>query len=212
MYPEIREGGRFQIRWTSGNLQSATVAVQVIPKYDPGREYRATILTDDGAFVLEFFQDESPIAVKAFIDMANAGVYDGLLIHEVHPEDYVVAGSPASSGIERKTFSYPAEQSTLPIVAGTVLMRPVSAAPPANSSPFMIVLRPHPEWVGQATVLGQVVSGLDVVRNISRRPSTQQGSRPHFRPLKDVSILSIRVEEKAPPSPPPAADGGDARP
>ena len=62
----------------------------------------------------------------------------------------------------------------------------------------MIALRPRPEWRGQATVIGQVVSGLDVVRKISRRPSTAQSSKPFFKPLKDVRILGMAVEEKVP--------------
>jgi peptidyl-prolyl cis-trans isomerase B (cyclophilin B) len=202
LYPALSDGGRFRIRWTADGIGSETIAIQIIPKYDPNREYRATLLTDEGRIVLEFFQDSAPIAVKAFIDMAHSGVYDGLLIHEIHPDDYVVGGSPAASGDNRPTFTFPAEPSSLPVVAGTVLLRPVSAAPPANSSPFMIALRPRPEWRGQATVIGQVVSGLDVVRRISRRPSSAQSSKPFFKPLKDVRILGLKVEEKEPPAAP----------
>jgi len=202
IFPEIRAGGRFQIRWSGDGIESRTIAIQVIPKYDPSKEYRATIETDQGPIVIEFLPEASPIAVKAFIDMANTGTYDGLLFHEVHVDDYVVAGSPAASGVERPVFSFPAEQSTLPVVAGTVLLRPVSAAPPANSSPFVIVLRAHPEWRGQATVLGQVVSGLDTVKTISRLPNSATATKPFFKPLKDVRIVGVRVEEKTPPGAP----------
>ena len=195
IYPAIREGGRFQIRWSADGVTSNTMFVQVIPKYDPAKDYRATLSTEEGQIVIDLFEDSSPIAVKAFVDMAHAGVFDGLLIHEVHPDDFFVGGSPAASGIERRVVTFPAEQSSLPIVAGTVLLRPVGAAPPANSSPFMIALRPHAEWTGQATVLGQVVSGLDVAKTISRQPSTQQSSKPFFKPLNDIVIRSVVVEE-----------------
>jgi cyclophilin family peptidyl-prolyl cis-trans isomerase len=207
IYPAIRDGGKFQIRWSADGVTSATVLIQVIPLYDPTKNYRATVSTEEGPIVIDLFQDRSPIAVKAFVDMAHSGVYDGLLIHEVHPDELLVGGSPAASGIERRVVTFPAEQSSMPVVAGTVLLRPVGAAPPANSSPFMIVLRPRPEWTGQATVLGQVVSGLDVAKKISRRPSTQQSTRPFFKPLKDIEIRGIVIEE-VPAAGPPATPAG----
>ncbi len=195
IYPAIREGGRFQIRWSADGVTSATVMIQVIPKYDPTKNYRATLATEEGPIVIDLFQDRSPIAVKAFVDMAHSGVYDGLLIHEIRPDDFLVGGSPAASGVDRRVVTFPAEQSSMPVVAGSVLLRPVGAAPPANSSPFMIVLRPHPEWTGQATVLGQVVSGLEVAKKLSRRPSTQQSTRPFFKPLKDIEIRRVTIDE-----------------
>ena len=60
----------------------------------------------------------------------------------------------------------------------------------------MILLRQQPSWAGQATVLGQVVRGLDVAQRISRRPSTQGTSKPFFKPLKDIRILRVTISEK----------------
>jgi cyclophilin family peptidyl-prolyl cis-trans isomerase len=62
------------------------------------------------------------------------------------------------------------------------------------------MLRPEPSWTGQSTVLGQVIEGLDVVRKISRLPSTQKAQQPHYRPLQEVRIRKISVQEKAPPA------------
>ena len=72
----------------------------------------------------------------------------------------------------------------------------IGAAPPANSSPFMVMLRPEPTLVGQATVLGQVSEGLDVVRRLSRVPSNQQVTRPYFKPLKPLEMVSVTIVEK----------------
>ena len=198
MYPQLREPGQYTIAWAAEGVTANDIRVRVIPRYDPAREYRARVETSEGAFVIDFLPKTSPLAVKSFIDMAHAGYYDGLLIHEVHPAWYVVGGDPGPSGVERVPFAYPAEQSTIPVVAGTVLMRPVGMSPPANGSPFMIMLRSEPSWSGQATVLGQVVEGLDVVDKISRLPNSEQASRPFFKPLKDVTIRTIVVSEKKP--------------
>jgi cyclophilin family peptidyl-prolyl cis-trans isomerase len=152
--------------------------------------------TTEGTFTIEFFQKTAPLAFKAFTDLANLGYYDGLLVHEVRPEVLVALGDAAQSNVPRPPFAFPQEQSTVPVVAGTVLMRPLGAAPPANGSAFLVMLRAEPSMNGQATVLGQVTEGLDVVAKMSRLPSTEQGSRPFFRPLKDIKIQKITISAK----------------
>jgi cyclophilin family peptidyl-prolyl cis-trans isomerase len=196
IYPELRKPGRFEVRWTADGVSSDTIFVAVIPKYDPSKDYRARIDTDEGSFVVEFFRQNAPLATKSFIDLANAGFYDGLLLHEVRPDWFVGGGDPSGDGSGGAPLRYPAESSGIPVVAGTVLMKPAGAAPPANSSQFIIMLRPEPAWTGQFTVVGQVVEGLETVQKISRLPSTQQTSQPFFRPLKDVRTLKVTVTEK----------------
>lgn len=197
MYPELGRPGRFEIRWQADGVTSDTIRATVIPKFDPAKEYRARIETDEGAFVIEFFGAKAPLATKAFVDLANAGFYDGLLIHEVRPDWYVGGGDPSGDGSGGAPLRYPAESSGIPVVAGAVLMKPAGAAPPANGSQFIVMLRPEPTWSGQFTVFGQVVEGLDVVQKISRLPSSQQVNRPFFKPLKDVRTLRVTVTEKA---------------
>ncbi len=196
LFPEVASPGQYEIRWSADGVTSQTLAVRVIPKYDPSKEYRARVETDEGAFTIEFFAKSAPLATKAFIDMANAGVYDGLIFHEVHPDQYVVGGDPQGDGAGIPPLRYPADPGNVPVVAGTILMKPLSPSPPTNGSQFIIMLRPEPSWTGQATVLGQVVDGLDVVQKISRLPSTQQTTRPYFKPIKDIRIRKVTVGEK----------------
>lgn len=195
LFPGLREPGIYRIHWSGNGLLSEQLTVRVIPKYDPSARYAALIQTSMGSMKLRFFPDQSPIAVKAFIDMANAGFYDGLLIHEIRPDAFIAGGSPQASGVARKPFLYPAEASTLPLVAGTVVLRPVSPSPPANGPEFMILLRPQPTLTGQATVLGQVVTGLEVAQEISKAASSGQIAPPFFKPVKDITIEKIKIIE-----------------
>jgi cyclophilin family peptidyl-prolyl cis-trans isomerase len=78
-----------------------------------------------------------------------------------------------------------------------VLLKPAGLAPPANSSQFVIALRPEPGWIGQFTVMGQVVDGLDIVRKISNVPTSD---RPKYKPLKDIHTVRVTIQEKAPPT------------
>lgn len=197
IFPDLKKPGRYEIRWAADGLISNTILLTMLPRFDPTKSYRARFETDEGSFTVDFFQDTAPIATKAFVDLANAGFYDGLLFHEVRPDWFVASGDPNGDGSGAAPFRYPAELTpAVPVVAGTVVLRPVSAAPPANGSQFMIFLRPQPEMKGQLTVLGQVVEGLETVQKISRLPSTQQVERPFFKPLKDVRIRKVTIVEK----------------
>ena len=131
--------------------------------------------------------------------MANSGFYDGLKVTELHSDAYIVAGDGRTGNPPRVGFQYPAEHSALRLVAGTVVMKPTGAAPPANGSEFMILLRPIPTWSGQVTVLGQVVTGLKVVQELSNLPNHGQTRRPHFKPLKEIEIIKVTITEAGSP-------------
>ena len=196
LYPRLGETGTYEIYWSANRIVSEMLVVTILPRFDPTKEYRGEIETDEGSIVLDLFGKQSPIAVKSFIDLANAGFYDDLQISEVRSDEYVVGGDPRFASEPRQPIQFPAEQSSLPLVAGTVVMRPVRAAPPANGSTFVIMLRPQPTWTGQVTVLGQVVDGLDVVQRLSRVPSSMRNSQPNFKPLREVKIKRVTIREK----------------
>jgi peptidyl-prolyl cis-trans isomerase A (cyclophilin A) len=200
IYPELREVGTYSLHWSADGMLSNLLTVKVIPQYDPAKGYGAVVTTDQGPILIDLYREQSPLAVKAFVDMANAGYYDGLLFHEVVKDSHIAGGDPELAGIARNPFRFPAEQSSLPLVAGTVIFRPKGASPPANGSEFIILLKPQPDWAGQVTVLGQVVKGLDVVQAISSQPSSGRNSRPFFKPLKPVTIRTVSIMEKKAPS------------
>lgn len=198
LFPGLRQPGSYEIRWESDGIASAAIGIRVIPKYDPAKEYRARFETEEGAFVIEFLSRAAPVGVKAFIDMAQSGVYDGLAIHEVRPDLLVAGGDPIGDGSGVGPFRYPAELNPVPVVAGTVFLKPVSGSPPSNGSQFVVMLRPEPSLTGQVTVIGQVVEGFEVLQRISRMPSTQQSSRPFFRPMNEIRTRKVVVTEKTP--------------
>lgn len=200
IYPGLKKVGEYEVSWSADGVTSRTLAVKMLPKYDPEKSYIAELETDSGKIVIDFASEAAPIAVKAFIDMANAGFYDGMVIHEIRKDQYVAAGDPGAAPDPRSPVVYPAEVTPSPVVAGSVVMKPVRAAPPANASIFMIVLRPEPSWSGQVTVFGQVVEGLSVARAISREPSSQVADRPIVRPNRDIRIRGVRIKEKPAPA------------
>ena len=195
MYPQLRTKGRYSIKWSADGVSSDEVVVTVIPKFDPSKDYSALVETEQGSFTIDLLKRTAPIAVKAFVDLSNAGFYDGLLIHEARGDQLLGGGDPTGKGGGQSPLRYPAELAQVPIVAGSVLLKPAGLAPPANSSQFVITLQPQPSWVGQFTVVGQVVDGLDIVRKIS---NVATADRPSFKPLKDIHTLHVTIQERGP--------------
>ena len=196
LFPQLATAGSYQIFWNADGVLSDMIVVTIIPRYDPTKEYVAEVETDQGMIRIDLFGKSSPIAVKSFVDLAQAGFYDGLQFHEVRADQYIVGGDPRFGDRQQQSIQYPAERSTLPLVAGTVVMRPVRATPPSNGSTFVIMLRPQTAWMGQVTPLGQVVRGLDVVQRLSRTPSTMLNSKPNYKPVQQLEIKKVTVREK----------------
>jgi cyclophilin family peptidyl-prolyl cis-trans isomerase len=201
MYPQLKSRGKFSIRWSADGVSADEIVVTVIPKYEVSKDYTARVETELGAFVIELLKRNAPIAVKTFVDLANAGFYDGLVLHEARPDQLVSGGDPTGTGNGQAPILYPAELGAIPVVAGSVLLKPAGLAPPANSSQFVIALRPEAGWIGQFTVLGQVVDGMDVVRKISNVGTSE---KPKYRPLKDIHTIRVTIQEKPAPATPPA--------
>ena len=196
MFQPLRAKGKYSIRWSADGISANEVVVNVIPKFDPAKDYLARVQTEQGEFVIELLKKSAPVAVKAFVDLANAGFYDGLLLHEARANQSVGGGDPTGTGQGQAPLRYPAEMTATPIVAGSVVMKPAGLAPPANSSQFVISLKPEPSWMGQFTVVGQVVEGLDVVRKIS---NVETSDRPRYRPTKEIHTLRVTIQEKETP-------------
>jgi cyclophilin family peptidyl-prolyl cis-trans isomerase len=66
----------------------------------------------------------------------------------------------------------------------------------------VVTLQPQAGWIGQFTVLGQIIEGLDVVRKISNVPTSDS---PSFRPLTDVHTIHVVIQEKGATAPQPTA-------
>ncbi len=213
IFPDLRKPGTYRIHWKNNGLLSEQLTVQVIPRFDPTKEYEAEIRTDAGAIRLELLASEAPVTVKAFVDMANAGFYDGLQIHEIRPDSLIAGGNAgfAQDARPRRPVIYPAEFTNLPLVAGSVVMKPVGASPASNGSEFIILLRPLQGMAGQVTGFAHVVQGLDIAQAISRRPSSGQTTRPFFKPTPEITIRNIWITEKAAETSPGSESGSGGR-
>lgn len=126
----------------------------------------AIIETDKGVIKAELYTEKAPITTKNFMNLANAGFYNGLKFHRVEPDFVIQGGDPNGDGTGGSGKSIPLEiNPELKHVKGALAMARAQD-PNSASSQFYITLAEIPFLDGKYAVFGKVVQGMDVVENI----------------------------------------------
>ncbi len=131
--------------------------------------------TTQGRVVVKLRTDLAPKHAERIKQLARDGFYNNVPFHRV------IAGFMAQTG-DGKNFNgtggskYPnlkAEFSSVPFKRGVVGMARASSPDSANSQ-FFICFADAPFLNGQYTVVGDVVSGMDVVDKLKKAPAGSQ--------------------------------------
>jgi peptidylprolyl isomerase len=131
----------------------------------------------NGTIVIELMSDVAPGHVAQITALANQGAYNGVVFHRVidgfmaqtgDVEFGKAGGDTSSAGMGGSTLpDLAAEFSSVPFDRGIVGMARGGDPNSANSQ-FFIMFAPAPHLDGQYTVVGRVVSGLEVLDAIKR--------------------------------------------
>ena len=138
---------------------------------------RATFETNRGTIVADLYAAEAPKTVENFEKLANSGFYDGVKFHRVIPDFVIQGGDPYSKGGEHAKgpvgtggpgYTIPCETAGNPHKHKDGALSMAHAGKNTGGSQFFIVLseRSTRHLDGVHTVFGQVVEGMDVVRQI----------------------------------------------
>ncbi|MRR11090.1 peptidylprolyl isomerase [bacterium] len=139
----------------------------------------AVMETSKGTIVLEFYPQDAPNHVASFIELADAGFYNGIKFHRVIPGFVAQGGDPITRDLTPEQvragapgvgtggpgWNQKAEFNSRKHETGTLAMAR-SQSPDSAGSQFYICLAPQPSLDGQYTVFGQVIEGMDVVMSI----------------------------------------------
>ena len=139
----------------------------------------ATIQTSKGTIKLALYPADAPNTVASFIELADAGFYDGLKFHRVISGFVAQGGDPLTrdltveqiragvggAGTGGPGWTQKAEFNSRKHETGTLAMARAQH-PDSAGSQFYICLAPQPSLDGQYTVFGQVTEGMDVVQAI----------------------------------------------
>ena len=122
-----------------------------------------------GTVVIKLRPDLAPKAAERLKTLCREGFYDNTPFHRVIEGFMAQGGDPTGTGTGGSPLpDLPAEFTrNANFLRGTVGMARTSDPNSANSQ-FFIMFAPAPSLDGQYTIVGQVISGMDVVDKVKR--------------------------------------------
>jgi peptidyl-prolyl cis-trans isomerase A (cyclophilin A) len=167
----------------------------------------ATLRTSQGTVQVRLFPDHAPKTVRNFVDLAEgtrewtdprtrktgrSRLYDGTIFHRVIPSFMIQGGDPLGTGTGGPGYEFADEIHPDLRFDRPYLLAMANAGPGTNGSQFFITTVPTPHLNGRHTIFGEVISGSDVVDQIS-----QARTGRNDRPVQDVVLESVQVERDA---------------
>lgn len=167
----------------------------------------ATLRTNQGTIVVRLFPDQAPKTVRNFVELAEgsrdwtdpqtrkpsrASLYNGTIFHRVIPDFMIQGGDPLGTGTGGPGYKFADEFHPDLSFNRPYLLAMANSGPGTNGSQFFITTVPTPWLTGKHTIFGEVVSGADVVDEISRA-QTSRGDRP----MQEVVLESVEISSDA---------------
>ena len=162
-----------------------------------GTHHAEIEIQDYGTITVELDGDAAPITVQNFMDLANAGFYDGLTFHRIISGFMMQGGDPNGNGtggsentIEGE-FSANGVENPLSHTRGAISMARAQD-PDSASSQFFICHADSTFLDGQYACFGYVTDGMDVVDAVceAAQPTDDNGTIPADQ---QPVITAIRV-------------------
>ncbi len=125
----------------------------------------ATIKTEKGDMVVEFYSADAPKTVENFVTLARKGFYDGLTFHRVLPNFVIQGGCPSGTGSGGPGYTIPCELAGGNQYHDRGVLSMAHAGRNTGGSQFFIChSRDNTAHLDRNhTCFGKVVSGLEVI-------------------------------------------------
>jgi cyclophilin family peptidyl-prolyl cis-trans isomerase len=154
---------------------------------------KATLNTNYGKIVIEFYRDDAPKTVDNFVTLAQKGFYNGVTFHRVIKSFMIQGGDPTGTGSGGPGYKFNDEINKDSTIYKTGYKKGIvamaNAGPNTNGSQFFIMHQDYP-LPPAYTIFGHVVEGQDVVDKIA---SVETDAND--KPKSPVTINTVTIEE-----------------
>jgi peptidyl-prolyl cis-trans isomerase A (cyclophilin A) len=162
--------------------------------------------TTEGSFTVRLYNEEVPNTVENFIGLAEGTkewndprtnqkvkkpYYDGVIFHRVIDGFMIQAGDPLGQGIGGPGYTFADEFHPKLRHNKAGILSMANRGPNTNGGQFFITLGPTPHLDDRHSVFGEVVDGMDVVRQIGRAQTADRD-----RPVNSITINSVTIERR----------------
>lgn len=163
-----------------------------------------TVDVDGSVYTLRFTLDPgaAPNTVSNFINLANAGFYDGLKIDYVYPTYFLRGGDPKGDGTGGPDYTIAGEFkdngfefNNLKHTRGVISMCRQENDYNSAGSQFFVMLSSHSEYNDQYAAFGYIESAdtesFNALNELEQRTTDNE-----YRPILRQTITNIRVDTK----------------
>ena len=158
---------------------------------DVKKQYIATLHTEKGDVAIQLFANKAPFTVNSFLFLAKNGWYDNITFHRVIPDLFAQTGDPSGTGKGNPGYYIVTEIDPNLKFSKPGMVAMVNSGPDTSGSQFFITFAATPQFDGKYTIFGQVLSGMDVLRQLTPRDAQPGSATP-----PGDKLLNITVEEK----------------
>ncbi len=155
------------------------------------KQYIAVLQTEKGDVTIQLFADKAPFTVNSFIFLARNGWYDNITFHRVLPDLYAQTGDPSGTGKGNPGYYIVTEIDPLLKFDRPGRVAMVNSGPDTSGSQFFITYAPTTEFDGQYTIFGEVLSGMEVLKQLTPRDAQPGTDTP-----AGAKLLGITIEER----------------
>jgi cyclophilin family peptidyl-prolyl cis-trans isomerase len=180
----------------TSNLHPPSATPLANPPAEPaGDGTTAVIETELGTIELELFTESSPVAAENFINLANAGFYNGIGFHRIIEDFMIQGGDPEGTGGGGPGYEIKDDPVVGDYSRGQVAMaRPAnsdgSKIPDSQGSQFFIKDADTPSLAsGGYSIFARVTSGMDVVDQIVAGEQTGPRGDLAVDPVKMTRVV-----------------------
>ena len=176
--------------------------------YEIGKVYAVIDVKDFGKITVELCPGDAPISVENFVELANRGIYKNSTFHRSLSNFMIQGGDPADDSIELTPivgeFEANGYVNDIDHVRGVISMARMPTSNDSATSQFFICNADYPSLNGQYAAFGFVVSGMDVVDEVTeygmKYTSYQQNGfiydETKMPVISDISIVDNRTSSE----------------
>ncbi len=155
------------------------------------KTYFWDVETNVGKIVIKLMPDVAPMHVSSLIYLTRLGFYDGTSFHRVIPGFMAQGGCPLGNGRGNPGYRFAGEFDSSVRHDRPGLLSMANAGPGTDGSQFFITFKPTPHLNDKHTIYGEVVEGMNTVRQLEARRT--RGS-PNLKDPLQIEKATIRAE------------------
>jgi cyclophilin family peptidyl-prolyl cis-trans isomerase len=157
--------------------------------FDAAKTYKWNLETNLGAVVVKLDPSVAPMHVTSTIYLTKLGFYDEVVFHRVITGFMAQGGDPTGTGGGGPGYKYEGEFDPKVKHTKPGLLSMANAGPGTDGSQFFLTFVPTPWLDGKHTIFGEVVDGMDVVKELEKRGS--RSGRPSEKLWIERATISV---------------------